>query len=43
MRLKKAKIVRKCPENYKAHAPKFTFLTCQKSMLAYSLQAPLQR
>ena len=38
-----AKILRKCSENDETQVPKFTFLTCEKSILAHSLQAPLQR
>ena len=38
-----AKILRKCQENHEAQVPKFTFFTCQKSILVHSLQAPLQR
>ena len=38
-----AKILRKCYENHEAQAPKLSFFTFEKSILAHSLQAPLQR
>ena len=38
-----AKILRKCYENLEAQVPKFNIFTCEKVILAHSLQTPLQR